>query len=109
MTRVLGLREGDRVVLLRAGDVIPRVEAVVEEPGRSERPLICYPETCPVCAHPLVREENPKDPDKVTIRCPNSLGCRAQLEATLQHFSSRLAMDVDGLGEKLVVQLVAIN
>lgn len=106
MTRVLGLREGDRVVLLRAGDVIPRVEAVVEEEGREARPPVAYPETCPVCGHALVREENPKDPDKVTIRCPNALGCQAQLEATLQHFSSRLAMDIDGLGEKLVRQLV---
>ncbi len=106
MQRVLGLREGDRVIVLRAGDVIPRVEEVVPEDGREARPLCAFPDDCPVCGHALVREENPKDPEKVTIRCPNSLGCRAQLEATLQHFSSRLAMDIDGLGAKLVTQLV---
>jgi len=54
----------------------------------------------------LVREENPKEPEKVIIRCPNNLGCTAQVEAGLKHFASRLAMDIDGLGDKLVDQLV---
>jgi DNA ligase (NAD+) len=101
-----GLRVGDLVEVLRAGEVIPRVEAVVPEDGREVRPLAAYPPACPVCGTPLVREGNPKEPEKVTIRCPNSFGCRAQLEARLQHFASRLAMDIEGLGEKLVVQLV---
>jgi DNA ligase (NAD+) len=102
-----GLREGDLVEVLRAGDVIPRVEAVVEEPGREARNLVEFPANCPVCGHPLDREVNPQEADKVTWRCPNRLGCRAQLEAALQHFAGRLAMDVEGLGEKLVVQLVS--
>lgn len=102
-----GLRVGDTVEVLRAGDVIPRVEAVVPTEGRELLPLAAYPSSCPVCGAALAREENPKEPEKVTIRCPNRLGCRAQLEAWLQHFASRLAMDIEGLGEKLVVQLVA--
>lgn len=101
-----GLRVGDRVEVLRAGDVIPRVEAVVPEEGRELRPLAAFPEGCPICGAHLIREQNPEEPEKVTIRCPNRLGCRAQLEAWLQHFASRLAMNIDGLGEKLVAQLV---
>lgn len=101
-----GLRHGDRVVLQRAGDVIPQVLGVIDQPGRDAREPWQYPTGCPVCGHALVREENPKEPDKVTIRCPNRLGCRAQLEAALKHFASRRAMDVDGLGEKLISQLV---
>ena len=102
-----GLRIGDTVEILRAGDVIPRVEAVIPGEHRDSLPLAVYPANCPVCGASLVREENPKEPEKVTIRCPNRLGCRAQLEAWLQHFASRLAMDIEGLGEKLVTQLVA--
>ncbi len=101
-----GLRVGDLVEVLRAGDVIPRVEAVIPEDGREARPLASFPEGCPVCGAHLVREQNPDEPEKVTIRCPNRLGCRAQLEAWLTHFASRLAMNIDGLGEKLVAQLV---
>ncbi len=101
-----GLRVGDLVEVLRAGDVIPRVEAVVPEEGRELRALAAFPEGCPVCGAHLVREENPDEPEKVTIRCPNRLGCRAQLEGWLTHFASRLAMNIDGLGEKLVAQLV---
>jgi DNA ligase (NAD+) len=57
----------------------------------------------------LVREENPKEPEKVIIRCPNNMGCQAQLEAGLKHFVGRLAMDIDGLGDKLIDQLVAAS
>lgn len=101
-----GLRTGDLVEIYRAGEVIPRVDAVVPEEGREARPLVTFPTACPVCSHALDREENPKEPEKITWRCPNALGCRAQLESALQHFSSRLAMDIEGLGQKLVVQLV---
>lgn len=101
-----GLRLGDLVEVVRAGDVIPRVEAVVEEEGREARPLAAFPAGCPVCGTALVREENPDEPEKVLIRCPNRFGCRAQIEAGLTHFASRLAMNVEGLGEKLVTQLV---
>mgnify|MGYP002631884055 CR=1 FL=1 len=101
-----GLRVGDLVEIYRAGEVIPRVDAVILEEGREDRPLVVFPEQCPVCGHALVREENAKESEKVTWRCPNTLGCRAQLESAIQHFSSRLAMDIEGLGQKLVEQLV---
>ncbi len=104
--RRTGLRHGDAVVLQRAGDVIPQVLGVLDRPDRDAAPPWAYPPTCPVCGHPLQREENPKEPDKVTIRCPNRLGCRAQLEASLKHFAGRRAMDIEGLGDKLVAQLV---
>jgi DNA ligase (NAD+) len=100
------LRVGDLVAVKRAGDVIPRVEAVVPEEGRSSRQAAVYPVGCPICETPLSREENEKEPEKVIIRCPNYLGCQAQVEAGIKHFASRLAMDVDGLGDKLVDQLV---
>jgi len=94
------------VLVKRAGDVIPRVEAVQDEPGRLERPVTAFPPECPECGTSLVREENEKSPEKVLIRCPNRLLCPAQLRAGLRHFVSRLAMDIDGLGEKLIDQLV---
>ncbi|MCK6505093.1 NAD-dependent DNA ligase LigA [Myxococcota bacterium] len=104
--RRTGLRHGDLVVLQRAGDVIPQVLGVVDEPARQERPAHAYPGTCPVCGDTLHREENPREPEKVTIRCGNRLGCRAQLEAAVKHFAGRRAMDIEGLGEKLIEQLV---
>lgn len=104
--RKTGLRRGDRVVLQRAGDVIPQVLGVVERPGREQAEPFAYPERCPDCGEPLVREENPREREKVSIRCRNRLGCRAQLEAALKHFASRRAMDIEGLGEKLIEQLV---
>ncbi|MES2639312.1 MAG: NAD-dependent DNA ligase LigA [Myxococcota bacterium] len=106
MTRVLRLREGDLVELRRAGDVIPEVLRAIDEPGREARPLVAYPETCPQCGAHLVREPNPDDLDKVLIRCPDKLGCPAQARGALRHFASRLAMDIEGLGEKLIDQLV---
>lgn len=107
------LREGDLVEIYRAGDVIPRVDRVVDEPGRDLRPPFAFPGGCPVCGHPLEWEDaaRPKgdlDPHpNRTARCPNRSGCRAQLEAALQNFAGRLAMDIEGLGAKLIAQLVA--
>lgn len=101
-----GLRPGDLVFVKRAGDVIPRVEAVQDEPDRQSRPLARFPSGCPECQTPLVREENETSPEKVLIRCPNHLTCPAQLRAGLRHYVSRGAMDIDGLGEKLIDQLV---
>ena len=108
MQRVLGLRQGDKVVVQRAGDVIPEVVSCVEEPGRSERELVVYPTECPDCGHLLVRTlADEARPEMVQIRCPNAFGCTAQIAGALRHFASRLAMDIEGLGEKLVDQLVA--
>jgi DNA ligase (NAD+) len=101
-----GLRIGDRVLIKRAGDVIPRVEAVVDHPDRLSLPLAEFPKLCPQCGAGLAREENAKSPEKVLYRCPNNLGCKAQVQAGLKHFSGRLAMDIDGLGDKLIDQLV---
>jgi DNA ligase (NAD+) len=108
MQRVIGLREGDRLVIQRAGDVIPEVVTAVDEPGRASRPLVVYPERCPQCGHALERSlADPTRPEMVQIRCPNTLGCPAQVEGALRHFASRLAMDIEGLGEKLVEALWA--
>ncbi|NOY28558.1 MAG: NAD-dependent DNA ligase LigA [Oligoflexia bacterium] len=101
-----GLRRGDIVVLQRAGDVIPQILGVIDQPGRLDWPAWSYPRSCPVCSEALVREANPDQPEKVTIRCVNRLGCSAQLQAALKHFAGRRAMDIDGLGEKLIAQLV---
>lgn len=108
MRRVLGLRVGDAIIIQRAGDVIPQVVRAVDEPGREDRPFYEYPTTCPVCGSALVREwADEARPENVSIRCPNGLGCVAQASGALRHYASRLCMDVEGLGEKLVEQLVA--
>jgi DNA ligase (NAD+) len=94
------VRIGDTVVIQRAGDVIPQVVMVVasKRPPRT-RPWR-LPEHCPVCGSAVVRAAN-----EAVTRCPN-LDCPAQLKNNLLHLASRGALDVDGLGEKLVDQLV---
>jgi len=100
----LGVQIGDRVVLRRAGDVIPKIISVIpptadgEKAG--ERKAIEMPSHCPACDSPVE-----KDGD-VLYRCTGGLICPAQRKESLRHFCSRAAMDIDGLGEKLVVQLV---
>ncbi len=96
-----GVRIGDTVVVRRAGDVIPEVARVLVErrPGKTQP--IRLPETCPVCGSPIERE-----PDGAIARCTGGYACRAQRKERLRHFASRRAMDVEGLGEKLVDQLV---
>jgi DNA ligase (NAD+) len=100
------LRVGDTVRVKRAGDVIPRVEDRVPDPEHDDRPLTVFPSSCPVCGtalQPLAIKE--ADAAKKII-CPNSLGCEAQLRGGLRHFVSRAAMDIEGLGAKLIDQLV---
>ncbi len=92
-------RVGDTVEVERAGDVIPKVVQVVVDDAHAARPVTMYAENCPVCGESLVREP------KIT-RCPNTVGCAAQLGAAIRHFASRGAMDVGGIGEKLADQLV---
>lgn len=93
------LRIGDRVVVQRAGDVIPQVVApLVQERTGAERPFV-MPERCPVCDTPLAQTEG-----EVVIRCPNR-ACPAQILQTIVHFASRGAMDIEGLGEKTIVKL----
>lgn len=96
----LGIRIGDRVLVERAGDVIPKVVKVIEDGRTGDERAFEWPSTCPVCGTP-VRE----DPEEVAVYCPN-IACPAQRKARLRHFASRRAMDVEGLGEKLVDQLV---
>jgi len=94
------VRVGDTVVIQRAGDVIPQVVSVVKAKRRKRTRRYRLPKKCPVCASPTVRLEG-----EVVTRCPN-LDCPAQLKNNLRHLAARGALDVDGLGEKLVEQLV---
>lgn len=93
------VRPGDRVVIQRAGDVIPQV--VKSLPRTEERAPFAFPEVCPACGTAVVQPEG-----EAAIRCPNQLGCPAQVRTGIQHFVSRGAMDIDGLGSKLVEQLL---
>ncbi|HQO38557.1 MAG TPA: NAD-dependent DNA ligase LigA [Candidatus Omnitrophota bacterium] len=97
----LGVREGDRVLIERAGDVIPKIVKVIEHRGGS-MPLI--PRKCPVCHGTVVKE---KEQD-VAYRCINP-SCPAQLAQGLLHFASRGAMDIEGMGEAVVEQVVALG
>ena len=96
----LAVQIGDTVVVRRAGDVIPKVVSVVISRRPDDSRLIVFPENCPVCDSPLEREE------EAAIRCTGGLICAAQQKAAIKHFASRRAMDIDGLGDKLVEQLV---
>jgi DNA ligase (NAD+) len=94
----LGLGKGDRVLIEKAGEIIPQILGVTEKgPG----PAFDVPTQCPSCGSPLAREEG-----KVVLACTNRLGCPAQLLAAIEFFASRGQMNIDGLGEKVVVQLV---
>ncbi len=94
------LRIGDRVVVQRAGDVIPQVVAPLPQDRDGTERAFVMPERCPACGTPLVQPEG-----EVQIRCPNVSSCPAQLLQSLGHFVSRGAMDIDGLGEKTVWKL----
>ncbi|MFA4983843.1 MAG: NAD-dependent DNA ligase LigA [Candidatus Omnitrophota bacterium] len=95
----LGIKVGDRVLIERAGEVIPKVVKVVKE-GRGESFQV--PQRCPRCRGEIVKEKE----EDVAYRCINP-SCPAQLERGLLHFASRQAMDIEGMGESLVAQLVA--
>jgi DNA ligase (NAD+) len=91
------IREGDQVVVMRAGDVIPQVVSPVTQRRRGkERPYV-PPAKCPECGTPTVKPEG-----EVWTRCPNRKDCPGQIVQALKHFVSRAAMDIDGYGEKLV-------
>ena len=94
------VREGDRVRVQRAGDVIPQVIERIEEPDRERGPEWRMPETCPSCGTGLV-ERGP-----FTV-CPNSFECPAQLAGRIVHFASRNALDIEGLGDETAKQFVA--
>jgi DNA ligase (NAD+) len=94
------IRVGDTVVVTRAGDVNPAVQEVLPERRRGAERAIDFPASCPACGAALSREEG-----QSAWRC-TSLACPARLRESLRHFASRRAMDIEGLGEKLVDQLV---
>ena len=96
-----GLLIGDQVIVRRAGDVIPEVVApIVERRNGNERPFV-MPVSCPVCGSHVVRGE-----DEAISRCSGGLFCPAQRKQALIHFAGRRAVDIDGLGDKLIEQLV---
>jgi len=92
---------GDRVSVRRAGDVIPEVVGVREPGPRRPEDRFAMPDRCPVCGSPVVRI-----PGEAATRCTGGLYCKAQRKQTLLHFAGRRAMNIEGLGEKLVDQLV---
>lgn len=95
------IRIGDSVIVRRAGDVIPEVaKAVLERRPANAQPIL-LPSECPVCASPVQRVSG-----EAVARCTGGLVCGAQRKAALKHFVSRKAMDIDGLGDKLIEQLV---
>jgi DNA ligase (NAD+) len=98
----LGVRPGDRVVLQRAGDVIPQV---VDNLTRAEeRPAYAFPDHCPQCGSEAVAEEG-----EVDVRCTAGLICPAQRTERLKHFVSRAALDIEGLGEKTIDEFFALG
>ncbi|MBE8595967.1 NAD-dependent DNA ligase LigA [Xenorhabdus sp. BG5] len=97
----LGLRIGDTVIIRRAGDVIPQVVGVVYENRPAETQEVIFPAHCPVCGSDIERVEG-----EAVARCTGGLFCGAQRKEALKHFVSRRAMDVDGMGEKIIEQLV---
>ncbi len=95
------VRAGDTVVVRRAGDVIPEIVAVVKEHRpKNARPFV-MPSQCPVCDSDVERVEG-----EAVARCTGGLYCEAQRKEAVKHFASRRAMDIDGLGDKLVEQLI---
>ncbi len=95
------VRVGDTVIVRRAGDVIPEVVKTVLKPGRKRNKPVQAPNQCPECESDIVRIE-----DEAVIRCSGGLYCPAQRKGAIKHFASRTAMDIEGLGDKLVDQLV---
>ena len=96
----LDVRIGDQVIVRRAGDVIPQIVKALDDRRTGELTKVVFPEVCPDCNATLTR-----DLDEAAIRCENALACPAQQKAALEHFVSRKAMDIDGVGEKLLHQL----
>ena len=96
----LGLRIGDTVIVRRAGDVIPKVVKVIN-PAKNKKPkTVKLPKTCPACGSPIE-----KDGD-VLYKCSAGIICPAQKKESIKHFASRTALDIEGLGDKLIEQLV---
>jgi len=100
----LGLKINDTVIIRRAGDVIPQIVSVVTDKRDDNAKEIVFPQTCPVCDSKVAKAEG-----EAVLRCTAGLFCQAQRKEAIKHFASRKAHDVDGLGDKLVEQLVDEN
>lgn len=97
----LDLRIGDTVLIHRAGDVIPQVMKVIESKRPPDARAVQMPTECPVCGSAIRKDEG-----EVVARCSGGLRCRAQRKERLRHFASRHALDIEGLGDKLIDQLL---
>lgn len=96
----LDVRIGDEIIVRRAGDVIPQIVRALDDRRTESLQQITFPTTCPDCHSILTR-----DLEEAAVRCENATGCPAQQKAALEHYVSRKAMDIDGVGEKLLHQL----
>lgn len=96
------VRAGDHVIIQRAGDVIPQVVRSLPEKRPADSMPFIFPDTCPICGSPAVRAE-----DEVATRCTGGLICPAQAVERLKHFVSRLAFDIEGLGDKIIREFYA--
>lgn len=97
----LDLRIGDTVIVRRAGDVIPKVVGIIADRRPADAKEIVFPQNCPVCDSKIERIEG-----EAVARCTGGLICPAQRKESLKHFVSRKAMDIDGMGDKIIEQLV---
>ncbi len=95
------VRVGDTVVVRRAGDVIPEVVSVILDKRPQDAARVQLPQSCPVCGSQVLRVEG-----EAVARCTGGFTCRAQRQEALRHFASRRALDIEGLGDKLIEQLV---
>jgi DNA ligase (NAD+) len=97
----LSLKIGDSVIIRRAGDVIPQVVSVIVDRRPENARDIVFPKTCPICDSAIEKLEG-----EAIARCTGGLYCAAQLKESMKHFASRKAFDIDGLGDKIIEQLV---
>ncbi len=95
------VRAGDTVVIRRAGDVIPEVVRVVSDAAHARRKPVRLPARCPICDSPVEKAEG-----EAIARCTGGFTCRAQRQEGLRHFASRRALDIEGLGDRVIEQLV---
>ncbi|MGZ9897995.1 NAD-dependent DNA ligase LigA [Shewanella gaetbuli] len=97
----LGVKVGDTVIIRRAGDVIPQIVAIVADKRPDNASAITFPEQCPVCQSDVERVEG-----EAVARCTGGLFCEAQRKEAIKHFASRKALNIDGMGDKVVEQLI---
>ncbi len=97
----LGVKIGDTVIIRRAGDVIPQIVAIVSEQRPNDAQDIVFPQHCPVCQSVVERLEG-----EAVARCSGGLFCEAQRKEAIKHFASRKALNIDGMGDKIVEQLI---